>query len=134
MSKLPGQNKLQLEQIEIVMKEKDLLTESAKQLIKLLDQSGKDRSEIKSTVLDISNHLSKIGSFCDKNTQSWIDRVSRNFGILMVHTSLYDTAFKAILPGLVAIQLDTNKRPFKVNLSVALKDLIKAKFKFSNQD
>ena len=64
MSKLPDQDQMRLRQIEIVLKEKNLLTDSAKQLIKLLDWPGKDRSEIKTVVLDISNHLSKIGSFC----------------------------------------------------------------------
>src|ERR1039457_3436088 len=99
MSKLPDQDQMRLRQIEIVLKEKDLLTDSAKQLIKLLDQAGKDRSEIKTVVLDISNHLSKIGSFCDGRTQNWIDRAARNFGLIMIpmdDKSLYDSAFKAI--------------------------------------
>ncbi len=120
-----------LEEVQLILKEKQALTESAQRLIELLDSRSSDMLSIKKETLNISNHISAIAGFCDNRTQQQAARINTLLGMFMVpdtksqQKSLFiDAMMKPILPILVGIQVDFTKEKFRsFSIEVALKEL-----------
>lgn len=72
-----------------------------------------DTLEADRLVLKMSKHLGNIAGFCDGWSQNRIHAMQRQFAISLTDSLGY-IALKALLPFIVGIKVDFNKRPFRL--------------------
>ena len=109
-----------IEKIKSVTEERKLLSESCKALSDELE--GKtlivnidlpNRASINRLLIDISEHLGAIAGFCDRNSRKKISKVTKLISVSMLESmNLY--VLKLLLPEIAGIQVDFNKRPFRL--------------------
>ena len=108
-----------LQEISLVMKEKETMVKVAQELLVLLDvpadSKNMDELTIGKKILEFISHLSIIGGFCDTNTRRAI------FGVITALTAsaidpnpiFTPTGLKMVTAMAIGIQVDFTKRPFK---------------------
>ena len=119
------QSNNEMEKIKLVMNEKSVLSIYCKALSNELEGkdlfSNKDltnRSRINELLIEISEHLGNLAGFCDKTSKKRINAVTRLISVSMLGSiTLYQ--LKSLLPAIAGIQVDYNKKPFRlVRLSI----------------
>lgn len=107
--------------IRIVMAERQVLSETAQKLLDLmgvgysLSREEANRQEADKLVIQISEHLGNISGFCDVGTRRAIFAAQRLLMLAIADSDGYGyTALKLMLPFLVGLTVDFNKRPFKI--------------------
>ncbi len=120
-----------LETIRLVMQIRVRLSQRAKDLLSAI-QEKHPKIEINKKIIDFCAELGDISGFCDKNTNRWIDDVTRYMsGCIIIEEGvdfdLMSDLLMALLPRIVGMQIDFTKGPpFKAigfNIEASLKDL-----------
>ena len=117
--------------MDIVVAEKNLLREASQTLLSLLDkidltEDDANKPEANRLILEVSEHLSNIGGFCDSWTRQRI-HVIQGLMSMSFADPLHYLTLKDMLPYVVGIQVDYSKRPFRaISLSI---EALGAKFK-----
>ncbi len=109
-----------LDDINQVSMEKELMVIIGKELLELSRHYPEKIDELTfgKKALEFIKHLSMLGGFCDKRTQSAISAVVREFTALMIDPNMLenftDTKVRMMIPMAIGIQVDFTKRPFRV--------------------
>jgi hypothetical protein len=106
--------------MNMVMEERNKLTETAKELLVLLDRidNNYDRenpeyTEIRRKTLDLLKHLTNIAGFCDKDSQNRIREVTALVTKSLEEAVHFDSLRK-ICGRAVGLQVDFNRSPFTI--------------------
>ena len=136
MSELPEQIESERQKdITTVIKEKNSLMVKCQLLSDLIPSEFiKDMKEIEEDklkvvnrlLIGISTNLSNIGGFCDKRTREKISSV-QSFLSGVIDTPMAYTLLKSLLPKIVGLEVDFNKRPFKI-INFSIPGFINTKF------
>lgn len=101
-----------------VMEIREKLSEVAQNLLPLVNQKNPNKLEVEKLFIQLSEHLGNVAEFCDETSKEWIENILRlTFPLAENWSKLSQkpyTMLKWLLPQIVGIQVDFNKRPFKV--------------------
>ncbi|MCL4519185.1 MAG: hypothetical protein M1587_08325 [Thaumarchaeota archaeon] len=114
-----------MEMVNVVMTERERITQVGKELLELLTQYepaffqweedqkvyAKDRLPIEKKILELSQHLSNIAGFCDSGAKRAIHIFTTGILDASMLTSLSYTQLKAVLPTIIGMQVDYARKP-----------------------
>jgi hypothetical protein len=107
--------------IRVIREERELLTKAAQDLIVILNgndllaHDSPERPTADKLILEISKHLGNIGGFCDSKTREAISLIQKTMGETTIEPDGWGyIVLKKYLPTFVGVQVDFNKRPFRV--------------------
>ena len=114
---LDPQDSKTLDRANLAMKEKNLMVAIGQELLELAKpydyQTKIDELAFGKKGLEFIEHLSNLAGFCDKNAQQAIAIAVRYLSTLIIDPNqlFSKTHLKAILPLVIGIQVDFNRKP-----------------------
>jgi hypothetical protein len=106
--------------IDRVIGEKKEMVKVGQNLLPLLDKASKSEEvsgsvwgQIDSDILELCGHLGIIKGFCDRPTQEMISRLVWLLNYFDTYLRMSE-ALKTLLPFVMGLEVDFNKRPFRV--------------------
>jgi len=104
-----------LNEISLVMQEKEAMMKVGQQLLELSKLEKVDELAFNKKALEFVKHLSNIGGFCDGNSKRVIHLVVTQLSAVIMDSSglFAKTYVKFLVPFAIGIQVDYTKRPFR---------------------
>lgn len=124
--------------VKMVISEREKLKDAVNELQKIIDEdkvfavrgkgfSIEETNKVHALVLDMPSHLANIAGFCDDWSKRKVDAANKLFAESFFEP-IFLSELKTALPLIVAIQVDFNKRPFRV-LKFDFKSLVRLEAK-----
>ena len=106
--------------IQLVLKEKNAMVAVGKELFALSKPYPEkiDEAAFRNKALEFINHLTNIAGFCDSDAKYALHGAVRQFAAMILDPNrielFTDTNVKALVPLAIGVQVDFNKKPFRL--------------------
>ena len=123
--------------VQLVMREKDAMETVGKELITVAKEypAEIDETAFRNKALEFIKHITNLAGFCDDRSRAAIHALVAEFSAMIIDPNRFELftsiKVKALVPLAIGLQVDFNKKPFRlVNFSVeALGAKVKAVLK-----